>query len=705
MTAIRSILLAFLLLWQSGDAASKASIVIFPLVNESGDRRYDWVGPGFSETFSRILLSLETFRVWDPLVLFQTDSIGFDMKSDSLLSRHQNRWQWDAAIGGSYLTAGDSLKLRIKLVRSVNGTVSSAKEYEVSGLRGDFFFVTRDGATKILTAMQYPRPNASFTLPELRPVNSEAYSTFAAGYGMEMHGKRSDALTAYARAEEIDPEFAGAACRQGIMFWRANRFEEACDAFSRALSVSHNEPSIVAHYADFIVECAPAKKAMKFIGAHRTILEMTATGMKAIGKGYYTIGENQRAVASLTKAIAFGPSDLDVEFSLGSVFIATGQYSSAADIFNNLIRYRPGYLRYYASLGGTYRKQGRFMESSLVLESAEKLEPDNPTILIDLAHTYFLLGWYEKAEQLLCRARDVAPQIPAIHVNLGVIRWYLGKKDEAVRCFDRAAATPSMRQSALNNMGNLLFLDGRNDKAIQAYRMANKAGPKNEAILFNLATAYQAEGRYKKAARYFDQALQLSPDRVDVLMNRAMIALRMKRFGDAENAYNRVIELSPEHEAAVRGLAAILIAEKRYREAIQPVEDFLARQPLNREFMTLLPSIYKTIGWFEVALMKYQRALNEFPGDSAASLGVGECMYAMIRNKGMQNYEDAIAALQKAVKSAPGNPLPEMLVGDIYAEFMGRRESAVDMWQKALGKAGDNRNLRKMLENKIAGKH
>jgi tetratricopeptide (TPR) repeat protein len=215
--------------------------------------------------------------------------------------------------------------------------------------------------------------------------------------------------------------------------------------------------------------------------------------------------------------------------------------------------------------------------------------------------------------------------------------------------------------------------------------------------------AYLKDDNPKKAARFFDQMLELTPDRVDVLVQQSSIALAAKRYGDAETYFHKIIELLPDHEVAIRGLITILLRQKRYKEALQPVEDFLQRQPLNREFMLLLGDIYKNMGWYEVALMKYQTVIKEFPEDAGGYLGAGECMFALIKYKGDRNYDNAILALKLASEHAVNNPEPDMQLGDIYADYKGYRELAVDQWKRALAKAGD-KQTRKLLERKIAGK-
>jgi prepilin-type processing-associated H-X9-DG protein len=684
--------------------SSRTSTVVFPLANETGNPLYNWISYGITETLTRKIMEMEKFQVWDPIFLFQADSSCGEINNDSALALHRSRWKWDVALGGSYTVSNDTLKAQFRLIWSTGKEEPLSVSIKHTGRVVDVLSFVTEVLFKIAQVIQYiPSPEDSAIIRRHVSCTMDAYRTFAAGYGFELTGDNNAALSSYLRAEELDNRWALPLLRQGMLYKKGNDFVQAGQAFERAFSLDPESQFVTAYYADFLVTCASPAVAFKFINNHRAILGKTPIGMKAMGEMYVTAGEFQRAIALLTKAVAQGPSDLDIELALGAAYSTSGDFTQAADIFNHLIQYRPYYVRYYASLGGAYRKAGRLMESTIVLESAEKIEPDNTMILVDLAHTYIRLGWYEKASQLLLRAREIAPRLGDVSTNLGVVYWYQGKKDVAADCFKEAARTATNRQAALNNLGNVLFMDGSVGKSIEAYHHADKAGRKNEVVLYNLATAYLAKKNLRKAAAYFDEVLRLLPEQIDVLSQQASIAMALKRNDAAEDYYRRIIELFPDHETALRGLTGLFFKQMRYKDAIQPIEDFLARQPLSREFMVLDALAYEKMKWYEVALMKYQMVIKEFPADSSGHLGAGNCMYLLIKEKGMQNYDDAILALKKASENAPHNPQPDLLIGCIYADYKGYHELALDHWKKALQRATDKRT-RKLLKQRIAEK-
>ncbi len=682
--------------------AARISVAVFPLKNESNGALNEWIGSGMAETMFRKLRLLEGMQTWDPAFLFQADSTGWEMESDSLAMLHHLRWQWDISVGGSYRVENDRLATDIRLFWSINNAEPLNISLSLSGRVSDFFPMVDDALLKILRVIRYRLSVAdSLALCSDPPCDSAAYRTFAAGYGYEMHGNPNAALTAYSRAEEIDPGFAAAAWRQGMLFRKANDQSRARAALERALDHTPGDPAIAAARADFIGESGKLANAFTFIDNNRTLLEKTAEGLSAMGKLYVAAGEYQRGMATLTQAVAGNPGDLEPAFALAHAYSLAGDFTQASDILNTLIRFRPDYPRYYASLGEACRRAGRLTESAAILESAREFAPDNSAVIFNLAHTYVMLGWYAKAEQLLLR--ELSLPMPDIDVYLGVVYWYEGKEGEASRCFETASHSASTRQSSFNNLGDLQFFGGSPAKAIQAYRKADRSGAANEIVLSNLAAAYREEHNLGKEAKCYDRLLRGQPDRIDILVRQSAIDLELGRNKDAERYCRRIIELEPDNEAALGGLARVLMKQNRYRDALEPVDTYLARAPLNREFMNLSASICLKMGSYGMALIRYRALLRAFPGDSCGLLGVGESMYGLIKYDGHRDYDNAIYALKLAQARAPDNPTPLRLMGDIYSEYKGYGELAVDCWKKALAMTHD-KVLRKTLELKIAGK-
>jgi tetratricopeptide (TPR) repeat protein len=672
------------LLVQPVCAATK--IVVFPLVNKSGNRNVDWAGYVAAESFSRRRQYCSDLQVIGPSFLFPVDSTGWEMNADSLLRLHWLRWGWNVACGGAYTVVQGRLNCEMRIIYLNNGRPQkkainlSAAVDSADALAGHLFSQVASLEGSSFTKTEQQSMNRPLSL------SPAARATYFAGFGYEMRNNIPAALSSYARCVELDPAFAYAFYRMARLYRACGAADKARELFGRALSLSENVPVIIADAADFYAGNDPASKVSAFLKKHKAILEQTAEGMTAIGKSLFASGEFQRAIAILTRAVARGAADSETDFILGRAYIATGDYAKAIDVFNRLVKYQPECARFYALLGAAYRHSGRIMESLKVLERSNAANPGNVALQVNLAQTYVDLGWYEKAEIVLRDALEENPDLPDLSVDLGVLSWYAGRRREY---FVKASRMGANIQSAINNEANILVFSGNVNKAIDLYKKADRVGGKNEVILTNLANAYCAKNRLADAAGCYDAVLALSPDRTDVLEKCAFVAEKRGREADAILYLRKILELSPHDKDALTRLVGFMIKRGQFKESIEPVEAYLNDFPLDMQFLLLCAELYRRMGWYEVAIMKYEAIVKDYPDQPGGYLGLGKSMFDLVQFKNGKDIDKAIFYLKTAADLDKSNPEPEYIMGIIYLEHKNYRELALDSFRAALSKAED----------------
>lgn len=689
----------FLLLLILVTYADSYRFMFFPFKEEKPSGLCDWVRYALPELFFLKLHSIAGINVWDPVSLFQIDSSAYMMDNDSLLITHQNRWEWDVAIGGDFTIDNDTLKVQAKVYWAAGKQEDLKMELKfISGLE-NIDSLSNELIFKVFGIVKHElKRTDSLSIGKKHFSDLNAFKTFSLGLGFEMHGDNNAAVTAYSRAVELDPDFAYAWCSLSNLYDKNGYYDLALKGFTNVANCKYKDNYTIASVADFMIDKSVPSLAYKYIEAHSAELEKTAEGKLVIGKEYLAQGEYQRAFAVLTQAIASGPSNLEIQFALGNTYLLAGEYKKATDLFNELVKYDPGNLRYYSSLGAAYRNSGRLMESSMILESALKVDPQNTTILIDLAQTFYRLKWYQKARQLLQKAIDIDPQLDVVYVNLGVVYWFEGKKDQARRSFERASNVPVSRRASYNNLGNIFSLEQSGRKAIKAYSKADKSGKKNVTVQYNLAVAYQKAGKLKKAVYYYNELLRLSPDRVDIMLKAALLTEKLNRLSEVESYYRKILDIYPYHRETIYNFVRILNQNKRFKEAVKPVEVYLEHFPSDKDMLVLLCNIYREMGWYEVAIMKYNFIIRDFPEAAEGYWGVARSMYDLIMFKNAKNYDQTIYALKMASDRLPENPEPDIMTGNLYLDFKNYKELAIEHFEKALTRSKNEKEKRAILE-------
>jgi tetratricopeptide (TPR) repeat protein len=682
--------------------ADSQRFMLFPFTDEHPEIFNNWARFAVTELCFVKLHSVQSVDTWDPRVLFQIDSSAYLMNNDSILIQHQKRWKWDVAIGGSFRIQNDTVYLHAKVFwasgKQPNTKMEQHFSYPVEHIETLANFLVY----KALSTANVSLTRADSSLIERKLFNSQdAFKTCAQGLGFEMHGFYDAAVTAYSRAVEIDPECAYTLANLSNLYERNGSIDAAMSGFSRVIECKYKDEFTIAQAANFMVDNLPPSQAVRYVDNLKSELEKTAPGKLAIGKSYIVQGEYQRGFATLTQALAMGQSDLEIQFTLGSAYLLAGEYRKAIDVFNELIKYHPDNLRYYSSLGAAYRNSGSLMESSMILESALKIDPQNTTILIDLAHAYYDLKWFERARQLLQKVIDIDPELDIAYVNLGVVYWFEGKKDEARKSFERAALVPVSKRASWNNIGNIFSIEGSNRKAIRAYKKADKSGTKNVVVQYNLAISYIKAGKYNKAIEYYNELLRLAPERFDIRLQVAQLTERAGRYNEAETHYHKMLEIYPYHREAIYNYVRVLERNRRIKEAVKPVELYLENFPTDKDMMVLLCDVYYKMGWYEVAIMKYNFIIRDFPDAEDGYIGVAKCMYDMIKLKNASNYDDAIYAFKQASEHAPKNYLPDMMAGDFYFEYKKYNDLALEHYKTAMSRTSDEK-ISKMIKAKMA---
>lgn len=685
-------------------ACARVSVALFPLKNQRDHRISDWIGYSMPEIFFRKLSLVSEVQVWDPVFLFSVDTLCWDMTSDSLLMIHKKRWKWDYAIGGTFTADADSVWMTFIIAKQKDNKLFSVKKK----IKGDIdrqIYLCSTMLTDILKFLKIEiTPTAQNQINEIITDNNSVYATYATGYGYEIHKKIHNAISVYNRVLDMNEMFTPALFRIGMLYSRCRKRKDAGYYVSKAVQRSSDSPLYVSEMAQYLLLSNKLKKALSFINSKRAILEKTAEGMKAIGMAYLMQGEYQRAVSMLTRAVALGPSDLETEFVLGRAYLKLGHFTTAADIFGRLIKYRPYYTRYYSFLGEAYRDAGKLMESSNVLENAMKLDPDNVPNLINLSNTYFKLGWYDKAEQFLLRAIEINDELSEIYINLGVVYWHMKRLSKAEEMFIIASNDKVYSQSAMINQGNMLFLSGNIRQAIKFYKRADKKGKKNEVTLHNLALAYLSIKKTKEAIACFDELLMLSPDRIDVLIRQAELVSSQGMDDNAELYYRKILDISPEHRVTMAKLISLYEKQKRYKEAMQIVEGYLATYPQDREYRIKLPDLYRSMGWYDVAVSEYENLLQDkdYKNDSEIYLGIGKSQRDKIIKKGTKGVERAIYNLKKAIELDINDPQPDLIIASIYMDIKNYKNLAIEHWQQAYRKS-NNSDQKQEIADLIAG--
>lgn len=187
------------------------------------------------------------------------------------------------------------------------------------------------------------------------------------------------------------------------------------------------------------------------------------------------IGQYEKAITRLERAIARFPADTEILFDLGLIYHYEEDYNNAIKVFSRTIESREDGEKwsdfYFRGIGYERTKQWELAEQDFqralqidpnnayvlnylgyswidqrknipqafkMLERAVELKPDNAFIVDSLGWALYRMKEFEKAAIHLERAIEMEPAEAVINDHLGDVYWHIGRKIEARYQWERA---------------------------------------------------------------------------------------------------------------------------------------------------------------------------------------------------------------------------------------------------------------------------
>jgi tetratricopeptide (TPR) repeat protein len=174
---------------------------------------------------------------------------------------------------------------------------------------------------------------------------------------------------------------------------------------------------------------------------------------------------------------------------------------------------------------------------------------------------------------------------------------------------------------------------GKNKEAIDLIIQLKTINPSNVNLQLTELQLYLNENNNENALILLESLTQQINNREDLFVVKAQLHFQKSQMGEAISAYNKALQLNPKSESALYGLAVVhvnqanayiesiknvkqqnvLEAENKlntyYNSAIMYLDRLLAVNPNDRDSISALISIYKSMG-DEVKVKVYQDKLN-----------------------------------------------------------------------------------------------
>lgn len=193
------------------------------------------------------------------------------------------------------------------------------------------------------------------------------------------------------------------------------------------------------------------------------------------GFAYAEIGQNQKALADLTKHLSLYPGDDGVYIFRAGVYNGLGQYSKALQDLKYVERIGSRFSRRdgYAMMSALYMKLGKDQEALKVWEKGF-LEGDNSAMHRRASYHADRKEWPAAVEDL-SRLLVVQKNVPSVLVDRGIAYSHLGKLDLALKDLTKAVnSDPKRSKRARRERARIYDRLGKSDLARKDRDIASK---------------------------------------------------------------------------------------------------------------------------------------------------------------------------------------------------------------------------------------
>lgn len=407
------------------------------------------------------------------------------------------------------------------------------------------------------------------------------------------------AVRAYKRAVQFDPDYATAHHNLGVMYYKMGRFAEARAELETAIGLW---PDLPRFYYTLGLVLKDEKKLSEAIDSFSKAISLAPDYANAYyrrGRAYSYIGELEKACSDLEEVIKLDPEAHDALYNLGEVYIplrkwqeaevaflqyltikpndpdafyrmglifvgSSGDSEQAMENFQMAVDLDPGHMeaRFQLSLlhaRKRYREPSHRQEAITHLRSLIEIYEEMGDF--DRIHdAFFILGSVydddpDDADLAIAAYRSglrLAEWSAEAHNNLGVLYSQKGAIDEAVKEFREAIRIDLEYESPYHNLAKVYFYQ-RNEEIVRDFQQWIEELPEMSArILFNLSLALMDVGRAEAYESIYSKA-----HRIKNLIGVAGSKLRRISRGMDDNG-EQLMPILAEQEKSYNEMVSLL---------------------------------------------------------------------------------------------------------------------------------------------------
>jgi tetratricopeptide (TPR) repeat protein len=332
----------------------------------------------------------------------------------------------------------------------------------------------------------------------------------------------------------------------------------------------------------------------------------------------------------------------------------------------------PGFARAQASSPAqaiALEQQGKLAEAAQVWRAVTQRNPKDAAAFASLGVVLSKEQKYDEAVSAYKRALTLNSKLPGVQLNLGLAEFKQGRLDAAIPPLMAASKVEPKNMQAQTLLGLSCYGTKRFAEAVEHLKIAAKSDPGNMELHQVLAQSCLWAKQYSCALDEFRQILEQNPDSAaaHVLTGEALDGL--DKTPDAIAEFQAAAKVAPREPNIHFGLGYLYWKSHQYDEAKREFENELFIDSSHAQALAYLGDIEMKRNNPEAALSLLGKATKLKDDIRIAYLDMGTVFAQQKR------YDEAVAALQRAVKLDPAQPDAHYRLAHVYQDMGKAAES------------------------------
>ena len=372
-----------------------------------------------------------------------------------------------------------------------------------------------------------------------------------------------------------------------------------------------------------IQKAIDAKKQGHYLKAIEYLLQALSKNPRSVeanvelGTNYSKRGELDQAIRYYQRAIELNPKSLSAHYNLGVVFARKKLFKDAKTEYQIAIELDSIQSLPYYQLGLIFEQQAKFQQAiSEYLRSIQR-DPDNTSAYYRTATVYYRLGDQTQGDRYLKKYHSMKAQSRYESAEAALKSHNV---PEAIKQYQRAIDMDSDFAPAYARLGAIALQQQDKEKAISYYQSFVKLNPNSIQAHQTLGSIALQSSDFETAKKEFEQVISIEASNPYSFYGLGTACLRLAQHEDGVKHLKKSLQIDPSFSPSYQMLALHYLQED---------------QDLNQAF----------------ELAKHA-VMHAKPSEPIASYW-NTLAFAMYK---LQNYTDALQAIEKALEIQPHQP-------------------------------------------------